>query len=348
MIEEKRESPVPSEVIWLHIDELIQAGMLEYQVFDMLGGLKLPAGDISEIRKIFIELVELNNTEQLKLGEEIGFTARKLLQRDFQPGTLLFQTWWDCIEAVEPDRKLIRELSTGFNDILDQLKPLRREYIEFLPPLFRNLGSQALEVLPCLSDILTSEVPSEKISEFFGFLTSYLEISSYQLFWTALQIGAVIYAADEKILPLFGEVCSTDLLKESREAQKFVATLGSALEQIPETYRKYLLRLGLILAQRSLSSAIFVLSKINGSLAKLPEEWRTGYLDAFADIISYGDIKLVNFCLGDLLNLFTADPPKAQAAAEIISAVAMKYGPQAAFNFVEKKTAVSKDYFERF
>lgn len=347
MIEEKREDSVPAEVIWLHMDELIQKGMSEYRVFDMLAGLTVPAADIDGIRRILIELVELNIAEQLNLGEEIGAAARKLLQRSFQPGKLLFQTWWDCLEAVKPERKLLKQLVTDFDGILDQVKPFSREYIEFLPLLYKSFGSQAEQVMRSLSAILTNEVPSEQISDFLAFLELYIGFSPYELFSAILQVGAVMAAADASIQAEFKEICNPDVLQENREAQRFVLALGSNLEKFPGANRHRLLRLGLLVALSSLSSASFVQSKIEVSMGKLPAESKAAYLDALFDIISHAGIGLVGFCLGDLADLFAAHPQKTRDYAQVITAIAARYGPQAASCFVGKKTAAAKDYIEK-
>lgn len=339
----------PRDLAGRHIDQLIEQGFEVYKIFHLLEN-EPASGDFEHIKDIFTKIAEIDVFEELKQGDAIFKTCKSLLGKDKEIRLHLFNAWLNCVEETRNNRKLVKSLLPGFAETMDDLGVTkgdpgvkRIKYLEFLPVLFKFYSRHALKLMPGVLDTLNKKIPGEYLERFLGFLEAFAPNVSHKIFDQVTGVAAFIVTNGLEFEEKFEEKFSWDEADESLDANKFFKSLHSALDTFPVKHRAVFVKLVVLIAAESFSSAHFVTTKLEKKWEGVGEKNKREYLDYFTRLMENPGIAMIDFCLNDLPGYYASkDIKKVREYMDTMLAISAQYGPSAGFYFSRGKTDAGK------
>lgn len=134
-----------------------------------------------------------------------------------------------------------------------------------------------------------------------------------------------------------------NLARKNRDLKEFVENLGASLERLDSELQEAFVRLCVLIAERSVSSAAYAAARVPRQLGAIPHADRAYYLHAFELIVGSVGICMIGFSLRCLPQLVMSTNRDAlDRFIDTAGDVAARYGWQAAADFMERKTVTSK------
>ena len=333
-----------SEIAKRHISGLIEQGNEEYRIFELVDTLDPNIFDIPNIRKDIFEVIDINETQCLKRNREIYSTAQGIFKLGHSHVTEAFHTFVKCLQAAESDRKTLRTVCSNFTSLICTRTPvIDKRFLTFVPELIKQHKKNAFRIVPTVLDNLSKINSDEQAIKYLDFIQNYLPALSEKGFKGLLLTSLFLFgsdgvhAADE-----FAKYCTIKALQHNEDAEKLIIRLGDAINNVPEELRSKYFTLCMMAASRSFGSAMFIVSDIPEKLECMENTARSQYLDSFARIFEHAGISTVGYCSGRLYKLFQKHPQnEVVELVNIICEIASKYGPTAAFAFIEAKKSSS-------
>lgn len=285
-----------------HIEDLTQAGIDFYRVFDLLDGIKEEDGE-KDIRRAVIGVVEIVRSQDLRVMPGLLRNIKALVARDVSERPRLFEVWVSSVEAASPNRKLLMETITNYHSwVADIPRAVSDQFLELVlatvKKQYRSPGTALAGVREFLKATSTPEQsawyldPAKK--NLAGLTQQNLEL---------LAAAGKIALADPAVLSDLDKLCLADAMAGHKKCKAFIAALGAAVEELPSELRCPYVRLCLQVGDQSLAMGTQIAAHAYKSMEKIEQVDREIYLRMVERIAGAAGGRLLKFLLSGLPSL---------------------------------------------
>lgn len=340
------DKPHKADAARRHLDELIEGGRSAYRIFTVIDALDARQPDTARLRASAIRMVGDLLAAKVAAGGALRKAAAQLLEAAHPDRAALFESWQRCLAAARPDTKAMKDICIQFPAWTAELpESCERGYLEFLPKLFRGHKREGVDVVPDLQAFVRRCGKPEQAARCFEFLAAYLPRTPRgELKGLCALAAFCCKSASADRDRVFMDACPPRTVAKDFDAEDFLVSAGAAMIALHGELKARAFDLFIALANRAYGSAEFAAHDLPRKLDPLPEKVRAHYVDAFARIADTAGIGATGFCAGRLHKLYaSAQTGDVDALVGRICEIAAHYGPNAAQEFIERKTPASRE-----
>jgi hypothetical protein len=292
------------------------------------------------------QLVDRVTFHQISLGADVRSELSSFLRTQSSHLTAILSAWQAAFLAAEPSRYAMQLLLARYPSWIRDIPEEGSEaFRTILPAIAPHLGEVREDGVRTLISILNGCSSARNRGMLCESIVAYKGTSGATIL-AAARIADLCLKLDAPALAeRMSVVMAPDELMETKEGRTLlpkIAALSMGGSSVDPATRMIAIELCFTVAERSFSSASYLVNKIQ-NLPEMPPDVRSAYLNAFDRIVSQVGISMVGYGSKALLELFL----RGNVVDTVLFidrglALANRYGKVAAQNFFELKTAAAR------